>query len=133
MQSPDSAALARAEVLSTGLVADGDQIVVGTCHLGLLNTALGWPGTRLVVQSGKDGADLALLDVLESENLAARFDGVVLVSGDGIFRDAVLKLAHQGVHVQLISRAASCSKDLRMAVRETTLLADAMATLGGVA
>src|SRR6516162_9529679 len=59
-----------------------DQVVMAASHLGLLNAALGWPHARYRVRSGPDGADLELLDVLEHENVAARFSHVVIGSGD---------------------------------------------------
>ena len=55
-----------------GFGAD-DQVVLASSHLGLLNAGLGWPHARYRVRSGKDGADLELIDVLEHENVAARF------------------------------------------------------------
>ena len=51
-------------------------------HLGFINVALGWPHARYRVRSGPDGADLELLDVLEHEDVAARFSHVVIGSGD---------------------------------------------------
>lgn len=60
----------------------GDEhIVIGTSHVGLLEIGLAWSGQRYVVRSGFDGADLALLDVLEQERIADRFDEVFLVRG----------------------------------------------------
>jgi uncharacterized LabA/DUF88 family protein len=87
------------------------------------------------VRSGEDGADLALLDVLLGERVAARFDEVVLASGDGIFTDAVAALGTAGVDVTVLARSGHCSKRLRLAARHTVLLegfcADVL--LGGAA
>src|ERR1700689_1510847 len=90
--------LAGAAIPSLDLVSEGqglylaclgfggaDRGVPGASHLGLLNAGLGWPHARYRVRSGKDGADLALIDVLEHENVATRFSHVVIGSGDGRF------------------------------------------------
>jgi len=89
-----------------------DQVVLASSHLGLLNAGLGWPHARYRVRSGKDGADLELIDVLEHENIAARFGHVVIGSGDGLFGQAAGKLAARGVRITVVSRRASLSSDL---------------------
>ena len=116
---------ARSARIGVALTVDlqcDDQAVVGTSHIGLMPAGLGWPGARLVMQSGPDGADLALLEVLTTERLEQRFDEVVLVSGDGIFADAVACLAGHGVSVTVVSRINACSKRLRMAATRTLFL-----------
>ena len=84
----------------------GDLVVVGVAPAGLLVLACAWTRVRYVTRPGLDGADLVLLEVL-GENIADRFAEVVLVSGDGIFADAVAELASQGVRQQsLLGRLA---------------------------
>jgi hypothetical protein len=90
--------------LYLGLNVD-DQVVIAASHLGLLNAALGWPHARYRVRSGKDGADLELLDVLEHENVAARFTHVVIGSSDKIFDHTATSLAARGVEVTVVSRS----------------------------
>jgi hypothetical protein len=90
----------------------GDQVVLAASHLALLNAGLGWPHARYRVRSGKDGADLELIDVLEHENVAARFSHVVIGSGDGMFGAAAASLAARGVYVTVVSRRASLAKGL---------------------
>src|SRR6478735_5384782 len=80
-----------------------EHVVIGTSHVGVVSTGLGWRGPRLVVRSGENGADLALLDVLTEERVAERFDEVVLVSGDGIFAEAVADLGSAGVEVTVVA------------------------------
>jgi hypothetical protein len=111
-----------------------EHVVIGTSHIGVVPTGLGWCGPRLVVRSGENGADLALLDVLATECIAERFDEVVLVSGDGIFTEAVAALATTGVDVTVLARNRHCSKRLRLAARHTVLLEEFCAdVLGGAA
>jgi NYN domain len=89
-----------------------DQVVMASSHLGLLNAALGWPHARYRVRSGPNGADLELLDVLLHENVAARFNHVVIGSGDGAFRQAAANLAARGVRVTVVSRPDSLAAGL---------------------
>jgi uncharacterized LabA/DUF88 family protein len=76
----------------------------------------------VVVRSGADGADLALIEVLTGEHVHERFDEVVLVSGDGIFVEAVEKLEGTGVHVTVVADRESCSKRLRLAATRVVWL-----------
>ena len=89
-----------------------DQVVMAASHRGLLDAAVGWPHARYRVRSGKDGADLALIDVLEHENVAARFSHVVIGSGDGIFGRSAASLAARGVRITVVSRHGSLSSGL---------------------
>jgi hypothetical protein len=100
----------------------GDQVVLAASHKGLLNAGLGWPHARYQVRSGKDGADLALIDVLEHENVAARFSHVVIGSGDGLFGDAAGHLADRGVHITVVSRRGSLARDLARVARDVIYL-----------
>ena len=99
-----------------------DQVVMAASHLALLNAALGWPHARYRVRSGPDGADLELLDVLQHEDVAARFTHVVIGSGDGVFGQAAANLAARGVLVTVVSRRNSLSGALARAAREVVYL-----------
>lgn len=102
-------------------IESGDQIVIGTSHIGLLATGVAWPNQRYVIGSGPDGADLALLEVLE-EGIASRFAEVVLVSGDGIFTETTARLTAAGVDVHVIAHCDGLSRRLRMAASNVTEL-----------
>jgi hypothetical protein len=97
-----------------GFGAD-DHVVLATSHLGLLNAGLGWPRARHLVRSGKNGADLELLGVLEHENVATRFRHVVIGSGDGGFSEAAARLAARGTLVTVVSRRGSLAQTLASA------------------
>jgi hypothetical protein len=99
-----------------------DQVEVASSHLTLLNAGLGWPHARYRVRSGPNGADLALLDVLQHENVAARFTHVAIASGDHIFTDEVAHLAAQDVWVTVVTRRRSLSRQLALAAREVIYL-----------
>jgi NYN domain len=89
-----------------------DQVVLAANHLALLNAGLGWPHARYRVRSGKDGADLELIDVLEHENVAARFSHVVIGSGDGGFSRSAASLAARGIRITVVSRWGSLAYEL---------------------
>jgi len=75
------------------------------------------------MRSGRDGADRALLEVL-AENIAARFAEVVLVSGDGIFADAIAAVAGQGIHTTVIAHRDGLSRRLELAANTVQFLPD---------
>jgi hypothetical protein len=101
-----------------------DQVVLATSHLGLLNAGLGWPHARHLVRSGKDGADLELIDVLEHENVATRFRHVVIGSGDGGFSQVAASLAARGLHITVVSRWGSLARTLASVAGEVIYLDD---------
>jgi len=99
-----------------------DQVVVASSHLTLLNAALGWPHARYRARSGRDGADLELLDVLWHESVAARFSHVTIGSGDGVYARAAQALAAAGVPVTVVSRRGSLSSRLASAAHQVIYL-----------
>lgn len=99
-----------------------DQVVMAASHLAFLNAALGWPSARYRVRSGPNGADLELLDVLQHEDVAGRFTHVVIGSGDGMFSQAVAKLAARDVWVTVVSRRDSLSRALARAATDVVYL-----------
>ena len=106
-----------------GFGAD-DQVVLATSHLGLLNAGLGWPHARHLVRSGRDGADLELIDVLEHENIATRFRHVVIGSGDGGFSRSAANLAACGIQITVVSRWGSLAQALASVAGEVIYLDD---------
>jgi NYN domain len=104
-----------------GFGAD-DQVVMAASHMCLVNAALGWPHARYRVRSGRDGADLELMDVLLHEDVASRFRHVVIGSGDGMFRAAAESLTSRNVRVTVASRPGSLSYYLRRAATDIVYL-----------
>lgn len=99
-------------------VGPWDQVVIGCSHVSLLAAMVGWPGARFVVRSGPDGADRALLEVLDDDS-ASRFAGLVLVSGDHIFAPA---LARTSMRTTVVSHRTSLSARLRIAASSVIFL-----------
>jgi hypothetical protein len=106
-----------------------DLVVVACNHGAFSSVAWAWPGARLLVRSGEDGADKALLDVLTSERVEQRFAAVAVASGDGIFAEAIGRLGGLDVSVTVVSRPESLSRRLRMAARHVLELSPLAAAL----
>ncbi len=96
-----------------------DQLVLACGRFSVGIVGFEWAGPhRLRFRSGVDGADLELLDVLETEHVGERFAEVVLVSGDGIFAGTISRLAMtSGTEVTVVTRPDACSRRLRMAAK----------------
>jgi hypothetical protein len=99
-----------------------DLVVVASSHFTAPQTWFGWGSARRLVRSGPDGADLALIEVIETESVATRFSRVVVASGDKIFAEAAAWLQAQGVNVTVVTRADALSNRLRLAVRDIRYL-----------
>jgi len=112
---------AKEALVATGQIGAVDHVVIGTSHIGLVHVGSTWDGVRYVVRSGRDGADLALLEVM-AENVANRFESVVLASGDGIFADTVSELAAAGVPTVVIGRRGHIARRLRFVATQVIYL-----------
>lgn len=91
-------------------------MVVACNHGAALEVGRVFIDERMLWRSGKDGADLALLDILKNEDIANRFSEVVVGSGDGIFAEIVARLAANGVRGHVVSRREALAHRLRMVV-----------------
>lgn len=91
--------------MSQEVFAQGDLVVIATSSTqGLMAAGRAWSGARLMFTLGHNGADRALIDVLHEENIASRFDRVVIASGDGIFGSEVESLVSADVDVHVVGR-----------------------------
>ena len=96
--------------LAFNRVAQDAHIVIGASSpLALLAISDGWPNARRVYKQGKDGADLALLQVINQERIHERFAKIVIASGDGIFADVAQELHVRGKNVSVFSHVRSIS------------------------
>lgn len=107
-----------------GYLNPGDQHVIACNHGASGAVGFGWPGGRLLQKSGEDGADLALIEVIEKENIAARFDRVVIASGDHIFAGPAARLGQAGVEVTVVTPARGISRELIRAATNAAGLFD---------
>jgi len=92
-----------------------DQVIIACSHRAFQTIGFCWPGPQYLLRSGPDGADLALLAVLDTDNIAARFPAVVIGSGDHIFAPAVTGLTAAGCRVTVATRRGRLSASLARA------------------
>jgi hypothetical protein len=113
------------------LVPGLDQLqrIVACSHHAAPAVAFEFPSARHLWRSGRDGADLALMDVLENERVNERFVYVTICSGDGIFAEAAAWLAGRGVDVTVVSLRGHLAARLQLAARDVRFLTPASALL----
>ncbi len=94
----------------------GDPVIIA-CNPGIgLEVGLAAPGFQLRVRHGEHGAEQALLDWAPVEHIAARFDRVIIGSGDHAFALFARSLLQRGVNVHACTRDGALSRSLRFAV-----------------
>jgi hypothetical protein len=102
---------------------DQAQCIVACSHHAAANVAFAFPAARHLWRSGQDGADLALLDVLENERVNERFGLVTICSGDGIFAASAASLANSHVDVTVVSLRGHLAARLELAAHSVVFLA----------
>ncbi|MFP5377101.1 MAG: NYN domain-containing protein [Acidimicrobiia bacterium] len=112
--TPAEVAGALAAYRAAVAIGPGDHVVIASGRRLLMAAGLAWPGARLLLGAGVDGADLALLDASPPAAVAAAYDRVVIGSGDGIFATRAAELRRAGVVVAVVSLATSLAVDLRV-------------------
>ncbi|WP_062310113.1 NYN domain-containing protein [Demequina rhizosphaerae] len=119
---------------AVGYAAGRDQLVVGVGPDWVFTAADLAPGARVVTRAGESGADLALCACLEDVDLvAARFDSVVIASGDHEFVRPVLRLLGAGVPAVVAALPLSASTELTYYASDTVWLERPARTLGEAA
>ncbi|MBO3089475.1 hypothetical protein [Cellulomonas dongxiuzhuiae] len=116
------------------LVQPGDLVVVACSHHAA-RTVWFVVGTdaRLLVRSGADGADLALLDDVDLPHLVSRFTWLVVASGDHAFVPLVEEARRLGVRTWQVTgvgrpaRALLRTAQIRSRLRPTTAASLALA------
>lgn len=112
------------EYLSVAQYSVGDLIVVASSHRNGLAARAAFPGATVRWRSGRDGADLALLDAY-SEFDHLRFNRLVVGSGDGIFSGLVTSARQGGLAVSVVTRRHTASAALSAAASSVALLGHA--------
>ena len=102
---------------------DTNLYVLASSVKNALSCGFGWPtSAQRLMRSGENGADLALLEAYEPQEIARRFCRIVIGSGDGIFTALAIKLAALGCHVTVVARPESLSKRLSLAAHAVVFL-----------
>ena len=109
---------------------DSAHKVWACSHRAAQTVAFAAAPDRQLWNSGPNGADRALLEVLDTEHIEDRYERVTVCSGDGIFADSIARLSGLGVVVGVAGRRGHVSTKLRLAGQQLTYLHDADAALG---
>lgn len=103
---------------------EGAMKVVSMSHCAARKFGFMFAGLRQIWRSGKDGADLALIGVLKSEDVENRFTHVTICSGDWIFADVASRLSSLGIRVTVIVGRGRLAPQLALAADEVIYLDD---------
>ncbi|MFV0634765.1 NYN domain-containing protein [Demequina sp.] len=113
--------------------AGTDQVVIGACPQSAVKVFGVRAPHRLVVREGASGADRALVAAAaDHDHTAARFDEVVIASGDREFLETAVQLRARGVRTTVASRADALNGSVRIVADEVVAL-DSARELGGLA
>lgn len=101
-----------------------DHVVLGTGTELAFAAKATWPGALLRIGRGIDGADRALLSVLDPAFIASHYHRLVVGSGDHAFAPMVADLRARRMAVVVVARdRMSLSADLRRLTVHRTLAA----------
>jgi len=127
--SPTSREVETVRIALRDVVAGFDeaQRIVSCSHHAASTVAFAFPAARHLWRSGPNGADMALLDVLENERVDERFGRVTICSGDGIFAASAARLATADVDVTVVSLKGHLAARLELAARRTLMLSSTTA------
>lgn len=114
---PEWRAILRGIWVELGITTD-DQVIISTCRRTLARamTVLATVPAQLLARDGQDGAEIALREAVDIQHASARFETLVLVSGDHFFAEMVREAHQHGMYVwQVSSTRAGCAMALRRA------------------
>lgn len=103
-----------------------DLVFIAMSHFAAAAILLEWPDSaERRLQSGDDGADLALIEMLYDTLAITEVDRVVIASGDGIFAEHAARLQQKEIEVMVATAYGQLSRRLAFAARNSVdLLAD---------
>jgi len=89
-----------------------DLVTVGADQSRVFDIRSAFPAARVCSGRGADGADLALINSIDLDHIARRFDTIVIGSGDHRFLDVVYRARQRSLKVVVVSRRSSLSRAL---------------------
>jgi hypothetical protein len=100
-----------------------DLFTVGCDSANAFPVRCVFPGARLVLGRGPDGADLALIAAMNEDLETGVWSRrVVVASGDHIFAPVLAHLAQMGASTSVVGINGHTSGRLKLAAQHTTLL-----------
>lgn len=79
-----------------------DHLIVGCDPVNAIDAATALPGARLVTRRGPDGGETAILDSLDADDIARRYEHVYIASGDCAFTWLLYELIDRAVPVTFV-------------------------------
>lgn len=103
----------REQVAAAAGLRDEEHAVVGVTSVqGVLPAAEAFPGKTIRVQLGQDGAERAILELVDVEHIAKRYASVVIASGDHAFAEFARDMRDAGTTVHVVARERSLARAL---------------------
>ena len=101
-----------------------DLFIIGVSHFNLVAATFGWGAgvAKYVVQSGEDGADLALIEAMSLPCVLERFSKICIGSGDGLLTEMGKSLKLRGMFVEFAARQDCASREIFYSGCKYTLL-----------
>lgn len=93
-------------------VGPEDLLMVAADVTRIFDTKAAFPSARVRPGRGQDGAELALINDIDVDHIAGRFDSVVIGSGDHLFVDVAYRARQRGLNVVVVSRPTPLSRSL---------------------
>jgi hypothetical protein len=105
-------------------VAEGDHVIIATSSIMAMTAwfALPTAGIQWRVHDGADGADRELINAIDLAHDSARFDRLVIASGDPCFTELALAARQAGMVVHQVIGVSTPSRDLMAACQWRTWL-----------
>ncbi len=94
-------------------VHSSDLVYVGCDAAIMYSTALDWEHYSVRFGRGKDGADRALMEVIDIDAVARSCDVLQIASGDHAFADLARLARSEGLFVRAVARSGQLSRELR--------------------
>ena len=93
--------------------------VIAASHYFWKPVMTGWNSTFFpMLRSGKDGADLALLDAFKNKSCGDKYETILIASGDGIFSALAAELSSAGKEVIVLFGRGGIAKKLELASKQ---------------
>ncbi len=131
--SDASVATAMCEYAEAAAPSRNDHVIVACSPQLAIPSHTAVPDARILVGRGFDGADSALVGTAAVTDVARRFDGVVIGSGDHIFTSMAASLRLMGVPVTVVSRESSLSASLARVATTVVRIPDLPEPIGEAA
>ena len=121
--TPELIRLVEREFLLAADLSSSSQKIVACSHHVAGRIVGAWQSPcKFEWRSGRNGADLALIDYVNGLHNLNEFGSIVIASGDSVFTNLAKQLRDQGYFVHVIARKRCLSRSLQNAANLVTFL-----------